>query len=586
MGAAYLVVALGVLEGASMVLPVLGLGPRVFNALVVLSLVGFPLAVGLAWTFDLTASGIRRTAPLAEGGAPAADRWVRLKAVLMGAGFMGVVWLGVSAWQQPLTDVEPPGGPGETRPTLAVLPLTDLSPGGERGYVADGLHEEILHHLAQIQGVRLTSRTSSLFFRGVPGEIAGDSLGAQYVLEGSLRTAGDSILLTVQLIDAVVDEHLWSEEMGHRFTVEGLFALQEGLAKKVAASLTGTLVGESGTPRSEPPTSNMEAYNEYLRGVYQINQFTVLAWWQAVEHFERAVRLDPEFGLGHAWLASTLAYLNNFGDVTQGRLFGRMRQHAELAVRYGAEDDPRVLLAQMAYLWPQDFAWDEARRVIERVLEIDPNHVDAMWYLAEWHGLIEGNTERALDLIGQARRLDPFSPRLYMVQVWVLMAGGRFAEASEVLQGMLAYDPRNLDVVQGLATALSLSGRVEEARPLVDRILELQPRPYPPTLAAHIARAGATDRARQILEASVSRKESGGSVASSGIAAGYAALGDIDLALDWLERSFEEEGGVYYLRSFDYAPLAGQPRFQALWDKVGLRGRHWALDREAVADGG
>jgi TolB-like protein/Flp pilus assembly protein TadD len=561
-----------------MVLPVLGAGPGVFNALVIVSVLGFPVAMGLAWTFDVTNQGIERTGPAAGISVPPPpDRWIRLKAALVGAGFVAVVWMGARAWR-PLTEPLDTGVPVE-EPTLAVLPLADYSPAGDQAYLADGLHEEILHHLAQLRGIRLTSRTSTLFFRGVPGEVAGDSLGARYVLEGSVRTAPDSILLTVQLIDALTDEHLWSEEMKRGFSLEGLLGLQRSLATKVATSLQGTLASDSEMARRAPPAQSLEAYNEFLRGVYYTNQVDTESWWRAKEHFERALQLDPEFGRGHAWLASTLGYLNNFSGGTQGEFFPQMTEHARLALQY-APEDPRAQMARIAYLWPQDFNWEEARRVIEFALELDPHNVDATWYLAEWYGVIAGDAERGLELIGQARRLDPYNPWISAVRAWILLNNGMLDEAAEEYRSQLAANPDDLDAAKGLIISLGLSGHQDEAGEIASEVLAKHSRPYPPDLSAYLASAGDTAGAREVLRSAIARKESGGSAAASGIALGYAVLGEVGEALNWLERSFLEEGGVYYLRRPGFATLAGEPRFQALWDQVGLYGEHPALAGE------
>jgi TolB-like protein/thioredoxin-like negative regulator of GroEL len=528
--AGYLALVFAALEGAELVFPTLGVGPGVFNVLVIASVLGFPLTVALAWMFDVTGEGIQRTPPAGEVGSPQPlDRYARLKAALVGAGFVVIVWLGARLWQ-PLGEPVDPTVPME-QPSLAVLPLQDLSPGSDQAYLADGLHEEILHQIARLRGIRLTSKTSALFLRGVPGEAAGDSLGVRYVLEGSVRMAGDSILVTVQLIDALNDEHLWSEEVGRRFELNELLDLQRVIASRVVAYLQGTLAGEFEVERREPPTRSLAAYNEYLRGVHLTNQFETDAWWRARDHFAGAVQLDPEFGLAHAWLASILAYLNNFAGETQGQFFPQMTEHAKLALQY-APDEPRALLAQMAYLWPQDWNWEEARARIEQAREIDPTNVDAIWYLAEWQGVIAGNPELGLDLLEQGQRLDPFSPRLLIVRTWVRMNAGQMGDAVEDLRALVAMDPTNLDQLKNLISALALSSQTEEALELAASVMERHPRPYPPTLAAHLARAGDEETAREVLNAAVARKAAGGSVAASGIAIAYAALGDVDDALD------------------------------------------------------
>jgi TolB-like protein len=572
-GVAYLAVALAALEGAGMVFPTLGLGPGVYNGLVVVCLLGFPLALALAWTFDVTGGEIRRTEPLPEGSAPptAPDRWGRLKAALVGAGFVGVVWIGVQAWQ-PLTGTEETAVP-VAEPTLAVLPLEDFSPGGDQGYLADGLHEEILHQLAQLSGIRLTSRTSSSFMRGVEPGDAADALGVRYVLEGSVRTASDSVLLTVQLIDSHTDEHIWSEVLGGRFVLDGLFDLQRRLAEGVAIALRGTLASDLDVELGEPPTTSLEAYNELLRALHRENQFTTDALWAAADHYERAIELDPEFGRAHARLAMLLAILNNYGNVTQGELFPRIREHADLAMRY-APDDPASRKAKVSYVWPVEWNWEEARRLFEESVELDPHYVEGLWGLAEWHAVIADDPDRGLEYIQDALRVDPLSPQVHSVRWWILYNARRFEAAVSPMETILAITPDNEEAAMHLVSTLALAGRLEESRRLLEEWLPRLSSPRPPRLVPDLARAGDTVTARQVLSDAVARKAGGGSVPASGIAAGYAVLGDVEEALDWLERSFEEEGGVYYLRNPDWDNVANEPRFQVLWDRVGLVGRH------------
>jgi len=578
-GAGYLAVAFAALEGADMVFPTLGLGPGVFNILVLASLLGFPLAMVLAWTFDVTEEGITVTDGPASGsdGVLAQDRWVRLKAALVGAGFVVVVWAGIRAWQ-PMGQPSDTGVPSDVA-TLAVLPPTDLSPGSDYAYLAAGLHEEILHQLAQLPDIRLTSRTSSAFMEGMPAEEAAANLGVRYILESSVRMARDSLLLTVQLIDTYTEtaNHLWSEELGRRFTLEGLFDLQETLARRVAAALSATLASDGSIHLGTSPTDNLDAYNEFLRGLYQESRFTTEAMWAAVNHYERAVQLDPEFGRAHGQLAVLLAMLNNYGHVTQGEMFPRIRQHADLAVRY-APDEPVSLCAKMAYTWPMEWDWEESRRLLEEALVLDPDYVFAIWALAEWHGVIAGNTDLGLELVDRAYRLDPFSPNIRTVRWWILFNGRRFEDGLVELDAILAVDPANETAAKSRASTLALAGRPEEGREFLEEWLPKIPTiRRDGTLAVHLARVGDTAMAREVLRGAVARKEAGGSLPASGIAAGYAALGEVEEALDWLERSFEEEGGIYYLRTPDWDNVAAEPRFQALWDRVGLYGEHPSL---------
>lgn len=577
MGAAYLAIAIGGLEGASNVFPVLGFGPTVFNVLVVLSLLGFPIAVGLAWTFDITESGIERTDPGGPGApmSSTGDRWVRLKAALVGAGFVAVIWVGIRLWQPLGAEGLPPIPTGE--PVLAVLSFDDFSPGGDQAYFADGLHEEVLHRLARVSGLRLTSRTSATHFKDSPltATAIADSLGADYVLEGSIRSDSESLILTVQLIDAATDAHIWSEAITRAWTLDGILDLQRTLATRVASALGGTL----GERVARVPTRSLEAYNAYLRGIYHQNLFDTENWWVAVDHYERAVALDPDFGLAHARLAMQLAILNNYGLRTQGELFPRIREHAETAVRL-LPDEPGAHMAMMAVHWPIEWDWEAARSDAENALELDPNLVDALWALGEWHGVIAGNTDLGLEYLRRAAELDPYATRVQGMRMWVLMNGRRWDEAVEEGRAILATEPGNMNIVLSLVACLTLAGRPDEARAVFDPLLEAVPAPRPVVFATYAAWAGEDDVAREILRSAVALKESGGSVPASGIASAYSVLEEVDEALDWLERSFEQEGGIYYLRHADWDNVAEDPRFQALWERVGLKGVQSSLAQE------
>jgi TolB-like protein/Tfp pilus assembly protein PilF len=571
--AAYLAVAFAGLEGADLVFPALGLGPQAFNALVLASLLGFPVALALAWTFDVTGGTIRRTAPVdAPGVTVDPDRWVRLKAALVGAGFVAVLFLGMGLWQGPATDSS--GGTVPTdRPVLAVLPFQDLSPGGDQEYFADGLHEELLHQLAVLQGLSLVSRTSAMHFRGSPSKVGviADSLGARYVLEGSVRRAGDSVLVTVQLIDAETDGHLWSESYSRALSMGGIFDLQRTLALRLARSLGGTLAMGQAEHLGNPPTRSLEAYNSFLRGLHHWNTLSREGMEAAEDDLRQAIALDPEFGQAHAMLAMTYVVQNGSGIRRRGELFPLIREHAELAMRY-APDQAESHMAQASVHYTLEWDWEAARREMEMAVALDPRQEGWMWALAEWHGLVAGETERALEILDDALRLNPFAATAGVMRASVLHFGRRYAEAAEEYRKLRAVDPANPTNTMNLVSNLALAGQTEEARQLMEEAFPGIRRTYGPTLAVHLARVGAMEEARSVWEEVVARRATGASISASGLAAGAVAVGEKDEALNWLERAFEEEGGVFTLRDPLWDPVRGDPRFQTLWDRVGLPG--------------
>ena len=574
-GAAYLAVVFGALQAADLVFPALGFGPRVFNGLVLASLLGFPLAVALAWTFDITGHGIRRTPRSERGGGTVAgpDRWSRVKAALVGAGFMGVVWFGVRVWQHPLAASEG-GAAVETQPLLAVLPFEDLSPGDAQAYFADGLHEEVLHQLAAVNGLRLTSRSSVMHFQGSRSSVSAiaDSLGARYVLEGTVRRAGDSVRVIVQLVDARMDERLWSESYSRAFSAEGLFDLQRTLAMRLARSLSGTLSSGVAERLKRAPTANLEAYNAFLRGQHHLHTFTRESIREAEVDFRQAVALDPEFGRAHGRLAMTYVIENNMGMGVRGELFPLVREHAELAHRY-APDDPGSHMALGAVHYTIEWNWVEARREMERALELDPSYLEATWALAEWHGVVAGETERALQIIDEGLRLDPLSAIAGSMRAGVLHFGRRYAEAADEYRRMRALAPENPVNTMNLVSNLALSGRVEEAWRIMEEALPRVRRTYGPTLAVHLARVGMMEEARDVWDEVLARRNAGASIPAAGVAAAAIAVGDKAQALSWLERAFEDEGGIYTLRDPLWDPIRGEPRFQALWRRVHLPGK-------------
>lgn len=573
-GAAYLAVVFALLQGADLVFRSLAFDSRVFNGLVLLSLLGFPVAVALAWMFDITGEGIRRTAPAGADGVRESvpDRWARAKAGLVGAGFMAVVWFGVHVWQTPELRGDQGMVPSE-RPTLAVLPFEDLSPGSDQAYFADGLHEELLHQLAILRGLRVTPRTSALHFRGSAATVAAiaDSLGVRYVLEGSVRQAGDSIRVRAELIDALSDEPLWSEAYDRALSVDALLGIQRTLAMRLARSLGGTLAGGQAERLERAPTRSLEAYNAFLRGLHAWAEFTGPSVLEAGEEFKHAVDLDPRFGRAHGMLALDYVVQNNFGLGKQGELFPLIREHAGLALRY-APDEPESHMGMASVHWTLEWNWPAALKELETTVELDPAFPDGRWALAEWYGVIDGNTEKGLETIDEAVRLDPFSATAPNLRAFILYVGRRYGEAAEEYRRLVAMAPDEPQNTVNLASNLALSGELPEARRLVDEVLPRLPRPLAPEMAVTLARVDEMDQARQVREDAEARRAAGGSVPASGLAMAAVAVGDLDSALTWLEVCFAEEGGIYYLRDPIWNPLRSDARFQAIWEKVGLPG--------------
>jgi TolB-like protein len=304
-GLTYLVVAWLLIQIANNVVTPLGLPGWTTTLVIVLLALGFPVALILAWAFELTPEGLRReTAPV---DAPARTRGVgrRWDFVII-AGL--VIALGYSLWGRFSTS--PATSPtGEV--TLAVLPFEDLSPKKNQGYFADGIAEQLLDSLARIKGLRVTARTSSFFFKGKNEDMRaiGKTLGVENLLEGSVRKDGDQVRVTAQLINAVTGYHLWSQTYDRKLA--DIFTVQDEMATAVANALQVSLgVGELGQMKGM--TRNPQAYDEYLIAESYAHQ--VLGdetFLNAIAHYERAIALDPTFSIAWAQLSEAYGALPN-----------------------------------------------------------------------------------------------------------------------------------------------------------------------------------------------------------------------------------------------------------------------------------
>jgi tetratricopeptide (TPR) repeat protein len=249
--------------------------------------------------------------------------------------------------------------------------------------------------------------------------------------------------------------------------------------------------------------------------------------------------------------------------------FPIVRRQAEIAVRL-APDEPESRMAQTAVYWTLEWEWDAARMECEAILELDPSSSRAQWALAQWYGVIAGDTERGLREIAELRRLDPFSPSADQMEAWFLYFGRRYTESAEAFGRLRDAAPGDATTAVVLAKVLAAAERWDEAEALLAVAVPDIPDPFRVDVVTAYARLGEDEVAREHLERALAFREAGGWIPASTLAMGFAAIGDTDAALDWLELSFREEGGTYELRDPEFDPLRAEPRFRVLWDRVGL----------------
>ena len=462
---AYAAVGWLVIQIATSTFPVLQIPTWAMRLVVILVFLGFPIALVLAWAFELTPEGIQRTP---AGNAPKArpTRWrgwiVLVMVALVGAGwlFLGLP-LPFNLREQFQSDATQPRRTQSK--SIAVLPFASLSEDKENVYFAEGIQDEILTRLAQIRGLEVISRTSTLRYKSKPEnlqEIA-KQLAVAHILEGSVQKSGDRVRINVQLINAETDTHLWAETYDR--TLTDVFAVESEVAQRVADSLRVTLTGAEKATLANRPTENTEAYDAYLRGLALVasNRETPEVFKGAADFFEKAVEMDPKFAL--AWARASIAHSRVYGfgfDHSPARA-----EKAKQAAEKARELQPNIGEAFMArgyyeYLVVRNY--DAGLSAFKEALSRLPNNADALVALSHIERRM-GLWPETVAHQEQGARLDPQNvPALSNLAV-TYFAMKRFADARAMVERLLALAPENPQVLAGLARLELAEGNVAAA---------------------------------------------------------------------------------------------------------------------------
>lgn len=444
---------------------------------IVLLGVGFPIALVLAWAFEMTPEGVKLTANVPEGESIApktgrkldyailaglalaiilivADRLMPETAAPQAAAAADVI--GASADLPDAAKVSPPAA------SIAILPFADLSPGKDQEYFSDGMSEEILNVLAKADGLTVASRTSSFQFKnrdiGIPA--IAKELNVRHILEGSVRKAGAAIRITAQLIDAQTDAHIWSDTFDRPLTAENIFAIQDEIAGAIVDALRERLNANLGEAAPAPVrTGDVGAYELYLKGraLFQsrrsLNEADIL--------LEQAVRIDPLFADALAIRAAIYQfggeYGANFGDAQEARTTGRNFAKAALA----ADSSNSLALSVNAltdlYDHIEGFGAEPYENIfanLNNALAADPNNSNALNWLGITHGFV-GDNESAVAAHQRCIAVDPALAACRSNLALELLSLGRMDEANAVVDaavdiGALAIGPGQMLLLAGL----------------------------------------------------------------------------------------------------------------------------------------
>jgi len=503
----YLIVAWVVVEVASVMLPGLLLPEWTERLVLALAIIGFPLAMVLAWAFELSPDGMQREKP------PPAT---------------------AEAEDTPSA----PTARTDSRHAIAVLPLTNMSGDAENEYFSDGITEEILNLLARQPQLRVVSRTSSFSLKNTSLDIPtiAKRLNVDGVLEGSVRRVGNRVRITAQLIDAATDTHLWSDSYDRE--IEDIFAVQTEIARSIVDAMN---LNPEECVECECVTENVDAYEHYLRGRHYFHQITHASLTFARQMFSRAIEIDPTYARAYAGLADTESVIAQWMDRSP-----EQRAAADRASTKALELAPDLAEARssrgFALTVNGDFAG--AAEQFERALELDPKNYEVL-YLYGRSRFAQGETAHAAELWGRAHDAQPDEFQSIALRSMVLNAAGNGEEAREanrlaveVIECRLDLNPDDLRALSLAPSVMIDAGRPADGLAMADRAVQMAP-----------------------MEGSV----------LTNAAAAYAHAGQADRALALLERRLQQSDTIYrewIENDPDFDSLRDDPRFIALLERM------------------
>ncbi len=468
-------------------------------------------------------------------------------------------------------ETPPPASPAPDARTVAILPFADLSPQGDQEYLGDGIAEELMSTVAQIPELRVTARTSSFAFKGSDLDVReiGARLGVARVVEGSVRKSGDQLRIEARLIDVADGFRMWSD----RFDADlsDIFAVQDEIARAVAAALRVRLAGAPDELTLKGQTRDHVAQDLYLRGRFEWNRRTQASLERAVEAFGRALARDSSYARALVGLGDAYAVLGFYDYRPPSEAFPRAKEAARRALEIEDElAEPHATLGYAALYY--DWDWEEAERRFLLSISLNPDYpVAHQWYAN--YLVAMGRFEEAATHMRTASELDPLSMIAHAATGWVLYYWRDYEGAVAQLERSLARDP-NFELAHlWMGQAHEELGNHEEASRLIERAVSLSGGSAISRAALAHARAGQGrgDEARRLL-AELESEGARGYIPSYEIARARAGLGEADAAVRWLERAHGERAHSMAFLAVDpqLAPLHGHPGYRRLLGEMRL----------------
>jgi serine/threonine-protein kinase len=438
---AYAVVGWLLVQIATQVFPFLEIPNWAIRLVILITALGFPVALIIAWAFELTPEGVKRTedVDLPAGSSSKNRAWIYV--ALIGAALsVGLFFIGryTASRTASMEQGHPAAMARSPQKSIAVLPLINESGDPKDEYFSDGLSEELIAALAQISGLKVIGRSSSFRFKDRKEEpkTIGEKLGVSTLLDGTVRKQGDRVRIVAELVNAADGIQLWTRTFDRE--LKDIFAVQEEIARAVAESLKVALLGSQDRPAQRGAPTNVEAHNAYLQGHFHFQRRNLEDYRKAVGYFDQAIRLDPDYALAYTERSEAWSFI---GDLT-------------------GQHEP---------------AWSNARSDAEKAVAIAPSLAEARaalgWirFFIDWK-FVEGMTE-----LKRAKELSPANPTANDLLARAILYLGRLDEAERQARHAVELDPLSAIAQGNLARVLFYAGKLDEADAVARKAAELQP---------------------------------------------------------------------------------------------------------------
>jgi TolB-like protein/Tfp pilus assembly protein PilF len=566
----YAVVGWVIAQIATQIFPFLEIPNWVVRLIIVLIAMGFPIALVIAWAFEITPQGIERTQVADTMPAvPGQKKRVWIYVVIVGAAisvalfFLGRYTAGSGTPRQSEAATV-------SAKSIAVLPFDNLSRDPDNAFFAEGVQDEILTRLAKVADLKVIARTSTQKFKSAPENLPdiAKQLGVANILEGSVQKSKDQVRVNVQLINALTSTHLWAEIYDRKLT--DIFTVESDIAKTIADTLKAKLTGSEMKMMTMTPTENPEAYQLYLQGRFFWNKRTAADLRKSIDCFNQAIAKDPNYALAYAGLAQTWTILSAHNGGAPVDCYPQADAAAKKALSLdNTLSDAFAALASTKENYHFDFAG--AKQEYERAIELNPNDATAHhWFGA---GVLAATGEQARELaeLKRALELDPLSLIIRTNLGVAYLHNGRIDDAIAHFRKAIELDGTFHYAYRSYGLALELQGKIPEAISYYEKAATLTDAPIELGMLGRIyGIVGRKDEAQKILER-LRQLRAQRYTAAYSLALVALGLGDKSESLHWLEEGYRDHDGdaLGVIRvDLPLAPLHGDPRFEALAEKI------------------